>query len=53
MKFNTMTIHELREIARRWHILDGQCMNRKQLVARLIEVANEDPNDLSSNRNRL
>lgn len=48
-----MNIHELRKIARRWHILDYQYLNRQELAERLAAIANEDETDLSSNRNRL
>jgi hypothetical protein len=48
-----MSIHELRSLARRLHILDYQYLTRKQLAEGLAAIANGDPTDLSSDRNRL
>ena len=53
MNFNILTLYELREIARRWHILDYRHLTRKQLATRLAKAALENPTDLWSNRNRL
>jgi hypothetical protein len=49
----SMSIHELRSLARRWHILDYQYLTRKQLAELLVSIANGDETDFSSNRNRL
>jgi hypothetical protein len=53
IKILGMNIHQLRSLARRWHVLDYQYFTRKQLAERLAAIANGDETDLSSNRNRL